>query len=444
MFISKNIAIHLTKAQEEYCIEILDLLLELWNIGVKTNKEYYEKTHAVIPNFEFDAVYYPQIAASRPEFKRIPSKARQEMIRRMSSVVWKHMIAYNGDREWPFKSGETSRNKINSFFFCRYGIRFINDTRHVWISNIHVVKLMEKGYLTEDDIMQEYVTSGRICYRRETKRWFIRFILSVPDDYFEKRHAKTKKKSSGIGIDVDLHNYAVIIPEHPSKYSDPRSLPPGTINPCLNQKSWAIFKRIQAFDEKIFNKVRINMAKMGYDGDDYKASWSIADDDKPFIYHTKNIEKLMYRRNRTYEHLINIRKNFIKNFCNDIVRSNPEFVVVEHPDLYNLLTRSHGNHMLRRRLGMSSFGFFRIFLKEKCKEYRVPFIEAPLNFPSSQVCSNCGTQRSKRLSIEDKVFYCDNPKCKLHNIGIDRDINAATNLMKYGKHLKTSIVTAMK
>lgn len=443
MFISKSIAIHLTKAQKEYCIEILDLLLRLWNIGVQINKDYYEESKNVIANYEFDAVYYPQIALKYPEFRRIPSKARQEMIRRMSNTVWRHMIAYGGDREWPFKSGNTARDKINSFFFCRYGIRFINDIRHVWISNIHVVKLMEKGYLTEEDIANEYVTSGRMCYRRETKRWFIRFILCVPNDYLEKRRPKNTKKSSGIGIDVDLHNYAVIVPEHPKRYDDPKSLPAGTINPCLDAKSWAIFKKVQMLDGMIFAKVRANMRRYGYDADDYKASWTIAGEDKSKIYHTQNIEKLMYRRNRMYEHLVNIRKNFIKNLCSDLVRSNPEYIVVEHPDLYNLLTRQHGNHMLRRRLGMSSFGFFRVFLQVKCAEYRIPFIEAPLNFPSSQICSKCGTQRSNRLTIEGETFICENPKCKYHTFGIDRDINAATNLMKFGKEFKTRPATAL-
>ncbi|WP_322790829.1 zinc ribbon domain-containing protein [Mycolicibacillus parakoreensis] len=47
-------------------------------------------------------------------------------------------------------------------------------------------------------------------------------------------------------------------------------------------------------------------------------------------------------------------------------------------------------------------------------------------YPSSRLCSACGDRRTN-LSLADRVFTCSNG----HRI--DRDLNAATNLARWGR-----------
>ena len=45
---------------------------------------------------------------------------------------------------------------------------------------------------------------------------------------------------------------------------------------------------------------------------------------------------------------------------------------------------------------------------------------------TSQTCSNCDTLLTNKLQIQNRVFNCENEKCKL---SIDRDLNAARNIL---------------
>lgn len=55
----------------------------------------------------------------------------------------------------------------------------------------------------------------------------------------------------------------------------------------------------------------------------------------------------------------------------------------------------------------------------------INFNVADRYFPSSKTCSNCGNIK-KDLKLSDRIFICN--KC---GFKIDRDFNAAINLMRY-------------
>ena len=63
-------------------------------------------------------------------------------------------------------------------------------------------------------------------------------------------------------------------------------------------------------------------------------------------------------------------------------------------------------------------------LNDKCNKYNIPFIQAPIDFASTQICNNCG---SKKKMYGNHVY-----KCKKCGMVEDRDINAAINLRNYG------------
>ena len=66
-------------------------------------------------------------------------------------------------------------------------------------------------------------------------------------------------------------------------------------------------------------------------------------------------------------------------------------------------------------------------IEYKCSQAGSTILKAPMNFPSSQICSNC----SHRYKIgSSKIYKC--PNC---GIIIDRDYNASINLLNYGKRV---------
>jgi len=73
----------------------------------------------------------------------------------------------------------------------------------------------------------------------------------------------------------------------------------------------------------------------------------------------------------------------------------------------------------------NGFGMFRLFLKYKLEEQGKQFIIIDKWFPSSKLCSCCGSIKED-LKLSDRVYNCD---CGLV---IDRDYNASLNIKEAG------------
>src|ERR1035438_9447819 len=82
------------------------------------------------------------------------------------------------------------------------------------------------------------------------------------------------------------------------------------------------------------------------------------------------------------------------------------------------------NHRLARAIADQGFGQARRMLGYKTTWHGGQLIIADRWFPSSKTCSGCGTVKTK-LALSERTYTC--PSCGLT---LDRDINAAANLLK--------------
>ena len=64
-------------------------------------------------------------------------------------------------------------------------------------------------------------------------------------------------------------------------------------------------------------------------------------------------------------------------------------------------------------------------MQYKCEWNGIPFVQVDMFYPSSKLCSGCGCKKTD-LKLKDRTYICKN--CGLV---IDRDYNAAINLMRY-------------
>lgn len=65
-----------------------------------------------------------------------------------------------------------------------------------------------------------------------------------------------------------------------------------------------------------------------------------------------------------------------------------------------------------------------IEIKNKTQQIPSELTIADRYFPSTQICSACGERNEKKLTLKDRIFVCQHCGCI-----IDRDLNAATNLV---------------
>lgn len=134
-------------------------------------------------------------------------------------------------------------------------------------------------------------------------------------------------------------------------------------------------------------------------------------------YSNRAIKRLNARRKKRNK-INNIVENFIQQETSKIIKMKPTTVVMESLSVERMDRRRY----IAKQINYSNFSRCITVMKNKCNKYNINFISASSTYPSSQLCSNCG---SRRKIYSSKIY-----RCKCCGLVIDRDMNAALNLKK--------------
>jgi putative transposase len=124
---------------------------------------------------------------------------------------------------------------------------------------------------------------------------------------------------------------------------------------------------------------------------------------------------------KIHRRIRNIRRDVLHKLTTRLCREN-QTVVIEDLNVSGMVK----NHRLAQSINDASFGLFRTMLTYKSVLYGNRIVVADRFFPSSKKCSSCGHVKDK-LSLDERTYQCE--KCGLK---IERDLNAALNLMQLG------------
>ncbi|GHT02224.1 hypothetical protein AGMMS50276_31970 [Synergistales bacterium] len=123
---------------------------------------------------------------------------------------------------------------------------------------------------------------------------------------------------------------------------------------------------------------------------------------------------------KTYSELRNIRRNHLRQTTRKIVNLLSQRIVLEDLNVQGMLKNNH----LAKAISEQNFYEFRRQIDYKSKMQGTKIILADRFFPSSKLCSNCGSKKDKLL-LSERTYKC--PVCGFE---LDRDENAARNLEK--------------
>ena len=135
---------------------------------------------------------------------------------------------------------------------------------------------------------------------------------------------------------------------------------------------------------------------------------------------TSNIKKLERRVQKKRIRLQNIKKDYFHKSSTALVRTKPKAIVLEDLNVAGMRKNKHLSHSLQE----TSISTFKQMLISKAESHGIEVVLADRFYPSSQICSHCGSRRSIKLS--ERIYKC--PVCGLE---IDRDLNASINLKHY-------------
>lgn len=147
---------------------------------------------------------------------------------------------------------------------------------------------------------------------------------------------------------------------------------------------------------------------------------------------TKNELKVLRKWNKVEKRIHNIKMNALNTYISqNILQNKPQAVVIE--DIYALemlITDKHVPTFLRNGHNYTVMGAMPYTVKntiiQTVSRNDIPVIIADKEYPSSQLCSNCGN----RMDIGKKRIY----RCHICGMVKDRDVNASCNLRNYGHY----------
>lgn len=142
---------------------------------------------------------------------------------------------------------------------------------------------------------------------------------------------------------------------------------------------------------------------------------------------SKNWTKAKIRLSRLYYRIKCLRDDFLHKLSTLLVKRYGA-IVIEDLNIKGMMK----NHCLAKSISDVAWSEFVRQLWYKSQISGSKIIVADRYFPSSQICSRCGSKQ--KMTLDKREYICD---CGLH---IDRDLNAAINLKTLGQRVCGDLV----
>ncbi len=236
------------------------------------------------------------------------------------------------------------------------------------------LKTIQLPRLGKIKIKEETKVKGKLLsatVRRITNRWFV--SLSVDYEIVEPKEIKGEV----VGIDRGLEKFACV--SDGSIFYAPKPLK-------------KLLKKLQRLSRCHSRKVK----------------------------GSSNKRKSAIKLGRLHYRISNIRKDSIHKLSTELAKTK-QVLCVESLNIKGMIQNRH----LARSISDVAWGEFIRQLEYKCTWYGSHLLKAPINFPSTRMCSRCG-HINPPLLLSQRISQCE--ECQME---CDRDINAAKNLERY-------------
>ena len=326
------------------------------------------------------------------EYKKTEVKYSKKKVEHFARIG-KQLTVYDMKCHPKFKSKKRS---IPKFYQDPYKIQFTET--HMKVEGFAVSKKRNKQKLNWIKLAEQGRIPSDVKYsdpriKFDGEHWW----LTVGVESTEIGQKETIK-NEGIGIDLGIKDLAIC--------SD------GTTEKNINKR-----KKVKKLEQKK-RKVQRSISRK------YEKN------KKGECYcKTKNIEKSEEKLLKINHRLTNLRQEYVHQITTKIMKREPSFICIEDLNVKGMMKNKH----LSKAVQQQGFGEFRRQLEYKCAWKGISLVIADRFYPSSKLCSCCGTIK-KDLKLSDRIYRCN--QCGLV---IDRDYQASLNLKRYGENALKSV-----
>ena len=303
-----------------------------------------------------------QLKKNHPFLKEVDSTALQNAVGNVDNAYSRYYSKLGGKPKFKSKKNEIQSYKTN-FNKTSKGGSIRIEGNHIQLPKLGLVKFAKS---------REVLGSIQNATIRRTPSG--KYFISIACKLEIEELVKTTKK---IGVDVGLKDFAItsdgIIFENP-KWLRNKSKRLAKLQKDLSRKKYG---------SNNWNKARIKVAKL-------------------------------------HEKIKNQRTDYLQKISTMLINEN-QVIAIEDLRISNMMK----NHNNARAISEVSWYEFRVMLEYKAKWYSREIVVAPSNYPSSQLCSECGYKNSDVKNQGLREWTC--PQCNTHH---HRDINASKNLLK--------------
>ena len=266
---------------------------------------------------------------------------------------------FKGNADFPqFKTKRKSRPAFYQDVFkfkatdTHIRVEKISDSTRKNKQRINWIKVSEKGRIP---LLASGYKNPRITF--DGIHWYASVGIEVADKPAEPLN-------DGIGIDLGVKDLAICSDKHTYK------------NINKTDRVRRLEKQRRRKQREISRKYEKNK-----DGDKYVK--------------TKNIVKAELALLKLNHKLTNIRKNYIHQVTDEIIKRKPSFIVLEDLNVKGMMKNRH----LAKAVQQQNFAEFATILEYKAKQNNIKIIYADRFFPSSKTCSCCGAKKIESLNV---------------------------------------------
>ncbi|MGL6337598.1 MAG: RNA-guided endonuclease InsQ/TnpB family protein, partial [Waterburya sp.] len=235
------------------------------------------------------------------------------------------------------------------------------------------IQVPKIGWLKTYERLPQGVIPKSVTISRQADRWFISFKI-------ETDVRPTEKIIDVVGVDLGVKSLA--------------TLSTGEI--FIGAKSYRKLERKLALLQRIVSRRELKSNNW------YKAQLKVA---------------LLHKR------IADIRLDTLHKLTTYLTKNHGQ-VVIEDLNVSGMMA----NHKLAKSIADMGFFEFRRQLEYKSQLFGSELVIADRWFPSSKLCSNCGTKK-EFLSLSERIYQCD-----VCSFFCDRDLNASINLSRWSYH----------